>query len=131
MNILNLKTLTVTALLLTAQGLMANEHQIVHLTSSNYLSKLITSKKPVVVKFWAPWCRPCRQMAPEYDKAAHALSDKAIFAELNVEKYPDVSKIYRVRGIPTLIIFKNNKIIKRSTGGMGQKGIETFVINSE
>ena len=124
-----IRTVTL-SLLLATSSLFANGGTIKHLTSSNYLSMLITSKKPVVVKFWAPWCKPCQRMTPEYEKAARSLKGKVVFAELNVDRYKDVSRIYRVRGIPTLILFKNNKIIKRTTGGMGQKSIEKFIKSS-
>jgi thioredoxin-like negative regulator of GroEL len=69
-------------------------------------------------------------MTPEYEKAARTLGNKVVFAELNVDKYQDVSRIYRVRSIPTMILFKNNRIIKRTSGGMGQKSIEAFVKSS-
>ena len=121
----------ITLLLVFASvALFANDGTIKHLTSSNYLSTLITSKKPVVVKFWAPWCRPCRKMTPEYEKAARTLKDKVVFAELNVDRYKDVSNIYGIHRIPTLIIFKDNKIIKKISGGMKQKNIEAFVKSS-
>lgn len=119
------KILLTLSILFTTQQLSAS--QLKQLTASNTLSTLIKSKKPVLIKFWAPWCKPCRKMTPKYKKASQKFTGKVVFAELNIDKHPSVASKYRVRSIPTLILFKNNKIIKRSTGSLNQKGIENFV----
>ena len=121
------KILLTLSILFTTQQLMAKENKLVQLTASNTLSTLIKSKKPVIIKFWAPWCKPCRKMTPKYKKAAQKFTGKVMFAELNIDDHPSVASKYRVRSIPTLILFKNNKIIKRSTGSLSQQGIESFV----
>ena len=122
----SIKTLLIGCILLATQHLSANEG-LVQLTATNYLSTLLKSKQPVVIKFWAPWCKPCRKMTPEYKKAAQTFKGKVLFTELNIDTYPDISKRYSVRSIPTMILFKNGKIINRSTGSLKQKGIEAFV----
>ena len=66
-------------------------------------------------------------MNPRYKKAAQKFTDKVMFAELNTDRYKSTAAKYRVRGIPTLILFKNNKIVKRTTGSLSQKAIENFV----
>ena len=111
----------------TTQQLSANSNQLKQLTARNTLSTLIKSKQPILIKFWAPWCKPCKKMTPKYKKAAQKFTGKVIFAELNIDNHPSVASKYRVRSIPTLILFKNNKIIKRSTGSLSQQGIENFV----
>ena len=121
------KILLTLSILFTTQQLTAKENRLFQLTASNTLSTLIKSKKPVLIKFWAPWCKPCRKMTPKYKKAAQKFTGKVMFAELNIDKHPSVASKYRVRSIPTLILFKNNKIIKRETGSLSQKGIENFV----
>jgi thioredoxin len=121
-----IKTLLIGSALLSTQNLLANEG-LVKLTATNYLSKLITSKTPVLIKFWAPWCRPCRKMTPEYKKASKAFKGKVLFSELNVDKYPDIAGRYNVHSIPTMILFKNNKIIEKATGSLDKEGIEAFV----
>lgn len=112
---------------LLGQPLTAQGNSVVHLTANNTLSTLIKSKKPVLIRFWAPWCKPCRKMSPGYKKAAKKYAGKVMFAELNVDQYKSVANKYRVRSVPTLILFKNNKIFKRHTGYLDQKAIETFV----
>lgn len=113
--------------LLVSQPLIAKGNSIVHLTANNTLSTLIKSKKPVLIRFWAPWCKSCRKMSPGYKKAAQKYAGRVMFAELNVYQHKSVANKYRVRSIPTLILFKNNKIFKRHAGYLDQKAIETFV----
>jgi thioredoxin 1 len=124
-----IKILLIGCTLLATQHLSANE-SLVQLNATNYLSTLLKSKKPVVIKFWAPWCRPCRKMTPKYKKAAKSFKGKVLFTELNIDTYKDVARRYSVRGIPTMILFKNGKIVNRSTGSLNQKAIEAFIKSS-
>lgn len=82
---------------------------------------------PIVVDFWAPWCGPCRQMAPEFSKAAASLAPNVRFAKINTEDYPKVSAQHGIRGIPLLIMFQNGKEIARQAGAMPAAQIEAFV----
>lgn len=124
------RTLLIGCILVTAQGLSAKGNATTQLTATNYLSTLINSKKPVLVKFWAPWCKPCIRMTPKYKKAAQAFKNKVIFAELNTEDNRGITSRYNIRSIPTLILFRNNKIIAKKTGSLSQKDIEIFVQSS-
>ena len=118
------------SLLFTTQFACAKNSRIVTLTNTNYLSVLLKSDKPVLVKFWAPWCRYCVKMSPEFQKAATALNGKVTFAEVNTDRQQQVSQRYRIRSLPTLILFKKNKVIGRSSGFLSQKQIEAFVKKS-
>ena len=82
---------------------------------------------PLVVDFWAPWCGPCRQMAPEYSKAAQAVNGDVRLVKLNTEDYPAASQKYGIRGIPTMIGFKKGKEVKRQTGAMPGSQIVSWV----
>jgi len=82
---------------------------------------------PLVVDFWAPWCGPCRQMAPEYAKAAQAVSGDVRLVKLNTEDYPAASQKYGIRGIPTMIGFKKGKEVKRQAGAMPGSQIVSWV----
>lgn len=86
-----------------------------------------TDGLPLVVDYWAPWCGPCRQMAPEFAKAAERLAGKARFAKVNTEEFPALSQRLDIRGIPLLILWKNGKPAARLPGARPAADIAAFV----
>ena len=82
---------------------------------------------PLVVDFWAPWCGPCRMMAPEFSKAAQTVNGDVRLVKLNTEEYPAASQKYGIRGIPTMIGFKGGKEMKRQSGAMPGSQIVSWV----
>lgn len=82
---------------------------------------------PLVVDFWAPWCGPCKMMAPEFKKAAASMGPGVRFAKVNTEDYPQVSMKNGIRGIPTMIVYQNGKEVARQSGAMRADGIEAFI----
>ena len=79
--------------------------KVITLTKDNFESEVITSTVPVLVDFWAPWCAPCRMIAPTLDKLADETDGKAKVCKINVDEQPDLAQQYGVMSIPTLIVF--------------------------
>ena len=82
---------------------------------------------PLVVDFWAPWCGPCKMMAPEFSKAAETLSGQARLVKLNTEDYGEAGAKYQIRGIPTMVAFQGGHEAKRQSGAMREAQIVGWV----
>ena len=82
---------------------------------------------PLVVDFWAPWCGPCRMMAPEVEKAARALAPAVRFAKIDTEAHPQAGARHNIRGIPALVLFSGGREAARQAGAQPAAGIERWV----
>lgn len=91
----------------------------------------IQSDIPVVVDFWAEWCGPCKKMAPHLEAVADELSGKVKIVKINVEEHPMASSKYAVRGLPTLMIFKDGKMIDRHAGAMSKQSIADWIESAQ
>ena len=86
------------------------------LTSKTFDKHVERNDMPLIVDFWAPWCGPCRAMAPIFDRAAKELEPRARFAKVNVDEEPAIAARFGIRGIPTLIAFEKGKVAKQHAG---------------
>lgn len=88
------------------------------------------SALPVVVDYWAPWCGPCRVVAPELAKVAAARRGEILVAKVNTEAMPDIAARYRIQSIPTMAIFVNGREAARTVGARPASGIEAFLADA-
>lgn len=94
--------------------MVENHEKILVLTDQNFTQTL--QNKTVLVDFWAEWCMPCKVMAPVLNELSAELPEGKYVGKIDVEKYPKMSQKYGIRGIPTLILFKNGKEVDRFVG---------------
>ncbi len=92
-------------------------------SDSNFETEVLKADQPVLVDFWAEWCAPCRALAPTVDAIADAYKGKAKVYKVNVDHNPATAARYGIRGIPTLMVFKNGVEAERIVGGVGKSVI--------
>lgn len=100
---------------------------MVELSDSTFEKEVLKSEEPVLVDFWAPWCGPCRILAPVVEEIANSYSGRLKVGKLNVDDNQETTMAYGIRSIPTLIIFKNGKAIDQIIGAVPKSEIERMV----
>jgi len=101
----------------------------IELSDTTFLQFVHTTEFPIVVDFWAPWCGPCRTMAPDFEKAAGRLAGHAILAKVNTEAAPQTASAFRIQSIPTLICYRNGRELSRQAGALTSDQIVQWVTN--
>ncbi|MBE9550285.1 MAG: thioredoxin TrxC [Proteobacteria bacterium] len=99
----------------------------IDLNAGNFMQHINRNDIPVVVDFWAPWCGPCKMMAPWYSEAAGKLEPRVRFAKLNTEQEQAIGGKFGIRSIPTLMLFRNGKEIARKAGAMQSAQIVSWI----
>ncbi len=100
---------------------------IIELEDDSFEEKVLKSDKPVMVDFWAPWCGPCKAIAPTIEALEKEYGDKMTFAKVNVDENPISPSNYGVQAIPTLIFFKNGKVADQITGMVAKEKLEETI----
>ena len=89
---------------------------VLDITDANFDTEVLQSETPVLVDFWAEWCGPCKVLGPIIDEVAPEYDGKIKFTKLNIDQHPETAPKYGIRGIPTILLFKNGDLKKTSVG---------------
>ncbi|MBV2091446.1 MAG: thioredoxin [gamma proteobacterium symbiont of Stewartia floridana] len=101
--------------------------QIVHITDDSFESDVLQSNQPVLIDYWAEWCGPCKMIAPVLDEIAKEYGDKLKVAKLNIDENPNTPPKYGIRGIPTLMLFKNGEVEATKVGAVSKSQLVAFI----
>lgn len=101
--------------------------KIVHLSDNSFDTDVLKAEGPILVDFWAEWCGPCKMIAPILDEIATEYEDKLTIAKLNIDENPATAPKFGIRGIPTLLLFKNGAVAATKVGALSKTQLKEFL----
>ncbi len=101
--------------------------KIIHISDQTFEETILKSDKPVLVDFWAEWCGPCKMIAPILDEIAEEYADRIRIAKLNIDENPATPPKYGIRGIPTLMLFKDGNVEATKVGAVSKSQLTAFI----
>ncbi len=102
---------------------MATSKNVVQLQDETFEQEVLKSDVPVLVDFWAPWCGPCRAIAPTLEEVADAYAGRVKVGKMNVDEHTRVASQYQITAIPTLLLFKNGQVVQQIVGAVAKSRI--------
>jgi len=105
------------------------EH-IIHISDESFEEEVLQSERPVLIDYWAEWCGPCKMIAPVLDEIATEYSDRLKVVKLNIDDNPQTPPKYGIRGIPTLMVFKNGQVEATKVGSVSKAQLTAFLDDS-
>lgn len=102
-------------------------NNIVSLSDASFDETISGSTTPILVDFWAEWCGPCKMIGPILEDIAQEYGDKVVIAKLNVDQNPATAPKFGIRGIPTLLLFKNGNVVATQVGALSKSQLKTFL----
>lgn len=101
--------------------------KIIHLTDNSFDSNVLKAEGSILVDFWAEWCGPCKMIAPILDEVAEEFSGKLTITKMNIDQNPATAPKYGIRGIPTLLLFKNGEVAATKVGALSKGQLKDFL----
>ena len=104
-----------------------SEGKIINVSDTSFEQEVINSDMPVLLDFWAEWCSPCKALSPILDELAHTYADKVVIAKMDVDANQETPQKFGIRGIPSLLLFKDGSLVAKKFGAVSKSQLAAFI----